>query len=938
MDKAYFLEDTTSKQQEDLPYDDGFSQVKIYHGYNLTSRYDIPDVSNQMNLTEDESQEKATYKETCQEADMTMTLDKTTENAVSKTCDKENQCTINLPIPANQEDTSKSNISDVLLHHLCKEEISKDQGIDCETLPEISNNDSFDEAIIKNIIVWHVKNSWPTEQSSELTDQLNSKSDDENSNKPSCSLTMTEENTSDSDELVAAGESNHEENSNFLTKIRSLHDKQKSCLCQTPQKQAEKVSSGDKFKYGHSQVYYWFSDFSKVAPKVKIPKNNIIDKPLITDPQASFSPKLREKSAVGQDISEITSRSNYVEKQEQTWETTEPSQRVKMEPTVHIHQEHLAGIESEPNLSKLPSTSKEDPSLSSSYIFQKISQGKEMCQKLKEQTDQLKAKVQEFSKRIAQDSPYHFQHRRLVLEKLQGRLELLEQEFLANKEKHLTLKEQVHRHESRAVNDSDPERKVEGEIFKLEMLLKDFKEKINKSKCTSAVSLLVNSPINLDDLSFTSSPPSNEGSQARVRERGQDAPPHGHRRPPLLRSWPHSPSKECSDGLLLRVQEGEVDGGFHGSLAAQVGGKPFAQRRLGEGGRNLPEAPVLDQRLSPTAACRGLTCGFYCNAGFDSVDLGINISTNVCKTTVNVFKADNLENTQSKQCSLLRSLSYKVALTQSGGVRTRAGLRPGSRGVSQILGRIHICVCFLVQEKPSTASGRQDRAETTSASCAFCLRLLPWKQKTGKKDHRGIDCGGFPIAIQDKVLHPDSVLGSDRGHSCCCASRIGLQSSKCENCGTKIHNSQRGCSKESPKEFHYRYNTPGQNFFNHRERSAFARLHYLNENNSSPTHSEQKWICFQRANPKSCNDGCEPIPRKSDLATLSPHSHSCRISENTSSSNFSRNKETESEILNSSLDHALRTATILKQTTDQMIRTIAEDLAKVQRWRKKLKY
>nr|XP_020734178.1 protein AKNAD1 isoform X5 [Odocoileus virginianus texanus] len=648
MDKAYFLEDTTSKQQEDLPYDEGFSQVKIYHGYNLTSRYDILDVSNQMNLTEDESQEKATYRETCQEADMTMTLDKTTENAVSKTCDKENQCTINLSISANQEDTSKSNISDILLHHLFKEEFSKDQGIDCETLPEISNNDSFDEAIIKNIIVWHVKNSWPTEQSSELTDQLNSKSDDESSNKPSCSLTMTEENTSDSDELVAAGENNHEENSNFLTKIKCLHDKQKSCLWQTPQEQAEKASSGNKFKYGHSQVYYWFSDFSKVAPKVKIPKNNIIDKPLITDPQASFSPKLREKSAVGQDISESTSRSNYVEKQEQTWETIEPSQWVEMEPTVHIHQEHLTGIESEPNLSKLPSTSKEDPSLSSSYIFQKISQGKEMCQKLKEQTDQLKAKVQEFSKRIAQDSPYHFQHRRLVLEKLQGHLELLEQEFLANKEKHLTLKEQVHRHESRAVNDFDPERKVEGEIFKLEMLLKDFKEKINKSRCTSAVSLLVNSPINLDDLSFTSSPLSNE-------------------------------------------------------------------------------------------------------------------------------------------------------------------------------------------EEPSTASGRQDRAETTSASCAFCLRLLQWKQKTGKKDHRGTDCGRFPIAIQDKVLHPDSVLGSDTGHSCCCASRIGLQSSKCENCGTKIHNSQRGCSKESPKEFHYRYNTPGQNFFNHRERSAFARLHYLNENNSSPS-------------------------------------------------------------------------------------------------------
>ena len=47
-----------------------------------------------------------------------------------------------------------------------------------------------------------------------------------------------------------------------------------------------------------------------------------------------------------------------------------------------------------------------------------------------------------------------------VLEKLQGHLERLEQELLASKEKHLTLKEQVHRREPRAVNDLDPERWV----------------------------------------------------------------------------------------------------------------------------------------------------------------------------------------------------------------------------------------------------------------------------------------------------------------------------------------------------------------------------------------------------------------------------------------------------------------------------------------------
>lgn len=45
-----------------------------------------------------------------------------------------------------------------------------------------------------------------------------------------------------------------------------------------------------------------------------------------------------------------------------------------------------------------------------------------------------------------------------VLEKLQGRLELLGQEFLTKKEKHLTLKQQVYKHEPPAASDFDPER------------------------------------------------------------------------------------------------------------------------------------------------------------------------------------------------------------------------------------------------------------------------------------------------------------------------------------------------------------------------------------------------------------------------------------------------------------------------------------------------
>ncbi|XP_054386284.1 protein AKNAD1 isoform X11 [Pongo abelii] len=653
MDEADFSEHTTYKQ-EDLPYDGDFSQIEICNDYSFTSKKDGLEVLNQIIFIADDPQEKATHNETCGNTAMTIPLGKITENAANKKDEKEKQCTAALHIPANEGGASKSSISDILLHHLSKEPFLRGQGIDCETLPEISNADSFEEeAIVKSIISCYNKNSWPKEQTPELTDQLSPKRDGENSNKPG-SPTTTEENTSDLEEPVAAGDSSHQENVNVLTKTKGPGDKQKSYQGQASQKQqTEKASSGNRFKYGQGQVHYQLPDFSKIAPKVKIPKNNITNKPLAIAKQASFSSKLRDKPALVQDILETTSESNCVEKQhqEQKGKISEPSQQIQMEPTVHIHQELLTGIESEASLSKLSPTSQKVTSSSSSYIFQKISQGKQMCQKLKEQTDQLKTKVQEFSERIKQDSPYHLQDEKLVLEKLQGHLELLEQNFLATKDKHLTLQQQVHKHESTIVGDFDPERKVEGEIFKLEMLLEDVKEKMDESKYTSAPALPVSSPVTLDDLASTSSSLSNE-------------------------------------------------------------------------------------------------------------------------------------------------------------------------------------------EDPKGTPGRQDCAETTapSPSCAFCRRLLEWKQKVEKKGHRRINCGRFSIVLHEKAPHSDSTPNSDTGHSFCSDSGTEMQSNKCQDCGTKIPASQRACRKEPTKEFHYRYNTPGQNYSNHSKRGAFVQPHSLDESkNSSPS-------------------------------------------------------------------------------------------------------
>uniref|UniRef100_F7BNC2 AKNA domain containing 1 n=1 Tax=Callithrix jacchus TaxID=9483 RepID=F7BNC2_CALJA len=831
MDEADFSQDMTYKQ-EDLPYDGDLSQIKIRNDYNFTSKKDALEVSNQIIFIADDPQEKAMHNETCRNTVMTMPLGKMTGNAANEKSEEEKQCTATPHIPAKEGDASKSSISDILLRHLSKEPFLRGRGIDCETLPEISNADSFEEeAIIKNMISCYIKNSWPKEQTPELTDQLKPQRDGE-SDKPSFP-TMTEENTSELHEPVAAEDSSRQENVNILTKIKGPGDKQNSYQGQVPQKQqTEKASSGNTFKYGQGQVHYQLADFSKIAPKVKIPKTKIVDNPLAIAKQASSSSKLRDKPALGQDILETTREPPCAEKhhQEQKREITETSQQIQMEPTVQIHQELLKGIESEASLSKLSPTSQKG----TSYIFQKLSQGKQMRQKLKEQTDPLKTKVQEFSKRIKRGSPYHLQDKKLVLEKLQGRLELLEQNFLATKDKHLTLQQRVHKHESTIVGDFDPERKMEGEIFKLEMLLEDIKEKMDESRYTSAPSLPVSFPFPLDNLASMSSSLSNEI-------------PKEH---PGHHPGPQRSSRSEATGI------------------AQGGPQEGPNEELCE----LPPQIYLN--------------GHYGDA---------------------------------------------AAQNQPDQVATR--LSSDSR------------------EDPKGGSGRQERAETTapSPSCTFCRRLLEWKQKVEKKGHRRINCGRFSIVLHEKALHSDSTPNSDIGHSFCSDSGTEMQSNKCQDCGSKIPTSQRGCRKEPPKEFHYRYNTPGQNYANHSKRGTFVQPHSLDERkNSSPSFLKPKRICSQRVNSKSCKGEHEPTPGKknlhafrtysSDLATPSPHFYSCRNSGSKSLDDFDSTEETESKNLNSALDHALRTATILKETTDQMIKMIAEDLAKAQRWRNRLKY
>ncbi|XP_028613246.1 protein AKNAD1 [Grammomys surdaster] len=672
MDEADFSEDMTYKQQEDLPYDGDFSQMKMCTSYNFTLTNDTFPVSAEVVLAGEDPQEVAAHCEVRQNTALPATWDKTTE-LVSSRHDKDEQCALASPVPANKEDTSKSPVSDMLLHHLSKEQFYRGQGTGYEILPETLNAESVDDTPC------YAKKYYPKEQTPEFTGQPSPQNGSANNSKPCYSPDTEGENTSPLEKPVTVGKSDHQEDPSFLTRTKCPGGKYKSSLRQTPQRQmADKASSGNWFRYSRAQVHYQFPDFSKVAPKVKISRNPVTNKPLTMANQGSYSPRLRNKSTVVQDNLGTVSGPNRVEKQlEQKQKFTEPSQQIQVQPAIHTCQEPLTGLEPEKCRLNLTPTPQKGP-FSNSYIFQKISQGKQMCQKLKEQTDQLKNKVQEFSKRIKQDSLCCLQDIRLMTKEHAG----------------------------------------------------------------------------------------------------------------------------CFPGPW-------------GSRGSEVTGLP---------------------RGGPQEAT--------------------------------------------------------------------------SKELSELAPKI--------------------------------------KQKMEKRGHRRTNCGKFSSSIPEKTLAQDSPLGSDPGLSFCPDPGTGLQSNKCEAYESKTGNSQSICEEDPPKEFYYRYDTPGQDDLNHSGGYTFVQSHFLHENKiSSPSCLKAKWIWPWRVNSEPFQDEHEPAAGKhsktsltstSDPAPPLPHRCFCGIPRIQSLCSSSSMEETESKILNSPLDHALRTTTKLKKTTDQMIKSIAEDLAKAQQWRHQLRY
>ncbi|NXX52619.1 AKND1 protein, partial [Scopus umbretta] len=119
--------------------------------------------------------------------------------------------------------------------------------------------------------------------------------------------------------------------------------------------------------------------------------------------------------------------------------------------------------------------------LNPSNLMPELTLGEKMSQILKDQTDQLLKKVEDFSKHITQET-FLLQDNYLALNQLKRYLDVLERNYLTAREEHRNLQLQNYNDKSIKVGEFDPERKVEGEIFRLGILLEDIQEQTDDSK------------------------------------------------------------------------------------------------------------------------------------------------------------------------------------------------------------------------------------------------------------------------------------------------------------------------------------------------------------------------------------------------------------------------------------------------------------------------
>ncbi|XP_043376408.1 protein AKNAD1 isoform X5 [Dermochelys coriacea] len=995
-----YPEDATDEEQEDLPYD-GDLERKYHHNnesYNLKACASTESISDDfLNLTcseinkslkeeiNDERQQLSQEKVFSHRSPATRTNGIMIEMAVEAPVSGmsfETELSIGaFSSPDRKEHFTNSKMSDVLLRHFSKEELSNtSQLIDCETIPETSFTESVDKTVLtKPRISECTKPTLLTEQwAKHFEDDLNRQ--EETSEDDYKDKNLLDENkfviddraTSYGNEKDCIQENSQliaeNEDANNFQNIRKNHSHQQGLF--------ERTGSSHEVKYGQGQVNYCLPDFSKVAPKVKIPKRNNSDKSAHIMKRTKFSPNLIGKSAIVNDVLETMNYFDSIEVKNQEEEMRIPELlqqlelltkhaeaqnhidhlrfdrkiyphsassnpnlsshsrcmgaaseefifhplAVPIQPMLGLSQASFSGLQSGRMISSLLSASAEGEIHCLNHnLMQNTTKGEKMSQMLMEQAEQLKAKVEEFSKCVIQEA-LPLQDRCLVLKELRGYLETLERQYLATKEEHRGLLLQNYNHKAISVGEFDPDRKVEGEIFRLGMLLEDVKEKIDDNICSPCPS------------SFTTSPTSPSLTPC---ESLCSSCSHLHESPVVSSITP--PERSATEVNFHNNERNEGDNRSH---AIDVIPKKNSQLSLQDDNCDpFPEIQLGLQKRDASVYVKGMEplekAGLLANKH----------SSDVMQCSLPP-EADNGSGGLESHWQLI--LSQKLNADQEkpkGNLNFWQMTSPSKTKPYNMCNLEHKIINLNVQQEQGNLAhpsdhcfcGRIENCSNAHDDALYPKWKIHWSKNANKElcscsvnrnkktedrktDSEKSKCGQCSVFIQEKTVELDlsgTNLCSDSEDISFCDSFHESHSDEFLEHRTKNYKTRRAGLKEQSKASSQKKRIAANSVCTSKQPDPF--VYRLSDKDNLEA-------------PKTC------YSRMHDTIIFSPQYLASRKVYGSKSMINIRNRhisDTDTKILNSTLDHAIQTATSLKETTERMVQVVAEDLAKVKTHRTK---
>ncbi|XP_067330157.1 microtubule organization protein AKNA-like isoform X2 [Channa argus] len=538
-------ENTSDEDQEDLPFDSDFGSPY----FNQTGRSEVSMSSDGKETVQASPDLPGLLELTTTNGDdifeCSVSVEHNSENKVNlwkepsastKHC---NSCDVSKPGEIAPSCRAPVDINQLLLLHFSQEELLQSgRLIEAETLPEVSLLESLDDSLFS---LGPTQNSTAIENNhlespafhTEIIQSICCGTTDEK--------TDTAEIKSSSEEAEGKNNNNTSSNADSLSSKSTNTDSNQTsgndgALDGEREEKAEEDGQDSRvpfvrtrffseMKYGQGQVHYPLPDFSKVSPKVKIPKapsgpardistststmhraqssagmlevisrvleDSVLpsEKPYIFKEEDKLTPpalvhhlqaeydKLLTKYAEAENLIDQMrlGTNNQLTSEVKLYSDAEYNQ---LQLTDDYHQRnllegsHLGSLASHlhPSENTAPPTRpEEDPS-----------DGERMTAELRDVISQFMQSVKEFKLRIS-NVLVSTAEQQMMFKSMMEAQDQLERNYISKKEEHRALEMQNYIGLSRNTGTFDPDRLVEGDIFRIGMLLEDIKEVIDKN-------------------------------------------------------------------------------------------------------------------------------------------------------------------------------------------------------------------------------------------------------------------------------------------------------------------------------------------------------------------------------------------------------------------------------------------------------------------------